>query len=603
MGLRRKHTSAIISVTVTLKGALMYYDFTVKIPDAKGKIIIKKKGETSYVLYEYGRDYIPEKGYTVPRRSIIGKISSSERSLMYPNERYTEYFPDAVMPEERPEEYRSCCLRIGSYLIIQKILQEYRLPSILDKWLGRDAGLFMDLVSYLIVEEENAGQFYPDFAFCHPLFSEEMKIYSDVKVSRFFSSIKQEQIMGFLDDWNKDRDHRQRIYISYDSTNENSQAGDIDIVEYGKAKDEKGLPVFNVALAFDKTNRVPLFYEEYPGSISDVSQFTLMVDKVIEYRYEKIGFILDRGYFSKENIQYMDENHYSFIIMVKGCKALVSSLIRENMHTFETSRECSIRSYKVYGKTVKGKLYEDDSCCRYFHLYFSASKQAAEREKLELKLDKYKTFLEKHYGKEIRLGKTYEEYFILGYDKEGRLAYIEEKADIIQAALELCGYFCIITSEKMTAAEALVQYKGRDISEKLFCSEKSFIGSKSMRVLTSECISAKIFAEFVALIIRNRIYNLLKKTMPELESQPNYMTVPEALRELEKIEMVRRNNGKYRLDHAVTKKQKVILSSFGLSETDVQKKAAEIGLLLEKNQSMNHAGEESYGTDEDDPIG
>ncbi len=55
--------------------------------------------------------------------------------------------------------------------------------------------------------------------------------------------------------------------------------------------------------------------------------------------------------------------------------------------------------------------------------------------------------------------------------------------------------------------------------------------------------------------------------------------------------------------HAVTKKQKVILSSFGLSENDVQKKVAEIGLLLEKNQSLNHAGEESYGTDEDDPIG
>ena len=34
------------------------------------------------------------------------------------------------------------------------------------------------------------------------------------------------------------------------------------------------------------------------------------------------------------------------------------------------------------------------------------------------------------------------------------------------------------------------------------------------------------------------------------------MTVPAALRELEKIEMVRRNNGQYRLDHAVTKKQK-----------------------------------------------
>ncbi|MFI3202127.1 MAG: hypothetical protein R3Y54_11520, partial [Eubacteriales bacterium] len=37
----------------------------------------------------------------------------------------------------------------------------------------------------------------------------------------------------------------------------------------------------------------------------------------------KLGFILDRGYFSRDNIEYMDTNEYEFIIMVKGCKALI----------------------------------------------------------------------------------------------------------------------------------------------------------------------------------------------------------------------------------------------------------------------------------------
>ena len=74
----------------------------------------------------------------------------------------------------------------------------------------------------------------------------------------------------------------------------------------------------------------------------------------------------------------------------------------------------------------------------------------------------------------------------------------------------LCGYFCIITSEKMTASQALVQYKGRDISEKLFRSDKTFIGSRSERVQSSQSMSSKIFIEFIALIVRNRIYNLLK---------------------------------------------------------------------------------------------
>lgn len=206
------------------------------------------------------------------------------------------------------------------------------------------------------------------------------------------------------------------VYISYDSTNKNCQAGDIDLVEFGKAKDDKGLPVFNLSIAMDKTNRVPLFYEEYPGSVTDVSQFTFMADKVIEYRYKKIGFILDRGYFSKENIQYIDDNNYSFIIMVKGCKALVSSIVEEKRGTFETNRECAIRAYRVYGTTAQHRLYEDDKKERYFHIYYNPAKQAAEREQLEQKVEKFQQFLESRRNTADKFGKTYQHYFHLHYD-------------------------------------------------------------------------------------------------------------------------------------------------------------------------------------------
>ena len=72
----------------------------------------------------------------------------------------------------------------------------------------------------------------------------------------------------------------------------------------------------------------------------------------------------------------MEEGGYAFVIMVKGRKALVSSLVEENRGTFETERDHSIRAYHVYGKTVKARLYEDDTQDRYFHLYFNPSKHA-----------------------------------------------------------------------------------------------------------------------------------------------------------------------------------------------------------------------------------
>ena len=570
----------------------MYYDSAVKIPMVKGKIITKKKGPAVYILYQYGTDYNSEKRYAVPKRTIIGKQVPTDPDRMYPNDKYQEFFPDAVLPEERPEADRSCCLRIGSYIVIRYVLEEYQLPKMLFKRLGTSAGLFLDLMAFSIIDQDNAGQYYPDFAFCHPLFSDRMKLYSDSAVSRLLSSIGRDQIIGFLDDWNAGRDKKQRIYVSYDSTNKNCQAGDIDLVEFGKAKDDKGAPVFNVSVAFDKSNRVPLFYEEYPGSITDVSQFRCMVDKAIEYDYKKIGFILDRGYFSKENIHYMDANHYSFIIMAKGCKSLVAAIVDSVRNTFETDRKCAIRAYKVYGMTITSRLYEDDTDNRYFHIFYNPSKQAAEREKLEQYVDSMHQYLEKYIGTDTTFGPAYTHYFSFYY-KGKKLVGLQEKSDVVQKELNLCGYFCIITSEKMTASEALVQYKGRDISEKLFRADKTFLGGQSMRVQSEEALSSKVFIEFVALIVRNRIYNLLKETMLKIDSSPNYMTVPAALRELEKIEMVRRNNGSYVLDHAVTKKQKIILSAFGLNEDSIRTGAAEISSLLASNQSLMNKSKEA----------
>ncbi len=577
----------------------MYFNFTVNIPREKGKIITKKKGNSVYVLYQYGQVYKPDKKYAIPQRTIIGKVNMDAPDTMYPNERFQEYFPSVAIPEELPEAYRSCALRIGSYAVIKKVIEQYKIPQMLMPFFGKDSGLILDLASYMIVDEENAGQYYPDFAFNHPLFSESMRIYSDSKVCRLLKSISREQINAFLDEWNRNRDHKQRIYVSYDSTNKNCQAGDIDLIEYGKPKDDQGLPIFNLAIAYDKNNRVPLFYEEYPGSITDVSQFKYMVDKVEQYHYKNVGFILDRGYFSKDNIRYMEENGHAFVIMVKGQKDLVSRFVQEHRNTFETDRSCSIRAYRIYGKTVRAKLYEDDICERQFHIYYNPSKQAAEREQLEQKLDRMKTYLDKHIGEIITIPRSYKKYLSTRRNKKGELISYEEKEDVIRSKLETCGYFCIITSEEMTAKEALIHYKGRDVSEKIFRTDKSFIGSKSMRVQSNASLSAKIFIEFIALIIRNRIYNLLKETLLKMETRQNYMTVPAAIRELEKIEMVRRSSGQYRLDHAVSKRQRTILSAFGMDDEDIRSLAVDISTMLARNQSLltSTTEEDTYGED------
>ena len=558
----------------------MYLDHKVKIPDSVPGITRKNIKGVTYIYYAYGRAYDANKKYSVPKNTTIGKCADDDTEMMYPNTNYLRFFPEVELPENKDAAYRSGCLRIGAFLVLRRIIAEYHLDEIIGRLVGKDAGLFLDLAVYTIIAENNAGQYYPDYAFNHPLFTDKMRIYSDSKVSDFINSITRDQSIAFQNEWNTSRDHREKIYISYDSTNKSCQAGDVDLVEFGHAKDDHGKPILNFSIAYDRNNSEPLFYEEYPGSIVDISQLQLMLEKANGYGYKHVGFILDRGYFGKENIRYMDKCGYEFVIMMKGMKDLVKSLVLEVKGSFEESREYSIRDYKVSGITVKRQLYPSDKKERYFHIYYNDRKKSSEREAVEAKIDRMSEFLRTHEGMKLDIGKNFHKYFDLIYYHKGqedeKFDCGRELYDVIDEEIRLCGYFVIITSEKMTAEEALDLYKSRDASEKLFKGDKSYLGNRSFRVNSSESLHAKIFIEFVALIIRNRMHRYLKEHATSSEKRYNYMTVPAAIRELEKIEMIRQPDRNYRLDHAVTATQKEILKAFHMTAVYIREQATAI---------------------------
>lgn len=556
----------------------MYLDFKVKIPSDSAGITRKKIKGTTYIYYSYEHNYSSEKGYTVPKSTSIGKCTDDEPDLMYPNTNFLKFFPSEELPETKGGAHRSGCLRIGTYLVLRRIIAEYHLDEMIGNIIGKNSGLFLDLAVYSIIAENNAGQYYPDYAFNHPLFTDRMKIYSDSKVSAFINSITGDQSRAFLDEWNEKQDHSQKIYISYDSTNKNCQAGDIDFVEYGHPKEDTGAPVINYSVAYDRNNAKPLYYEDYPGSIVDVSQLQYMLEKAGGYGYKNVGFILDRGYFSKENIHYMDKYGYEFVIMMKGMKELVKSLVLEVKGTFEEDRRYSIRDYKVSGITVKKQLYPSDEKERYFHIFYNDRKRSSEHEAIEAKIDRMAECLHKHEGTKYEIkGSGFAKYFDLIYYNKGKkdekFMYGRELCDVINEEIRLCGYFVIITSEKMTAAQALELYKSRDASEKLFRGDKSYLGNKSFRVHTSESVHAKIFIEFVALIIRSRFYTCLKEQMQK-NGKKNYMTVPAAIRELEKIELIRQSDREYHMDYAVTATQKEILKAFNMTAANIRTQAS-----------------------------
>ena len=64
-------------------------------------------------------DFLDEK-YHEPKRTTIGKVCNNDATLMYPNDNYYKFFPAEEFLEVE-ECDRSGCLKIGTYLVIEKI--------------------------------------------------------------------------------------------------------------------------------------------------------------------------------------------------------------------------------------------------------------------------------------------------------------------------------------------------------------------------------------------------------------------------------------------------------------------------------------------------
>ena len=586
----------------------MFYKETVQIPDVPGKLIRRKEHKAEYILYEYDRTYDKKTQKTNPKRKIVGKTYDGDPTRMYPNDHYFEFFGDDMVIPVREEAKHSACIKAGTYIVLSSIVNELKLNDLLMPYFGDKTGLTLDLVLYSIVTEDNAAQHYPDYAFDHPLLTDNMYIYSDSTISNLLGSITPEMRLGFLKDWNSQRDKTQKIYISYDSTNKNYQGKNVGSAEFGKAKDDDSKPIINLSIAYNQTLQTPLVYETYCGSINDVSQFRYFLTKMQKHGYIAFGLILDRGYFSEDNIKAADEAGVALVIMVKGKEELVGTLIDEVRNTFEGRIENKMGGYNTYGITVERKVFESDKSPRYIHIFYNRSRAAKEEAHFNDLLKEYEDDLNAHIGSKYTPSKNVMKYYILKRDKSGVLVSWERNIEAINRRLSRCGYFCIITTEKMTAGEAFTLYKGRDCSEKIFSSDKSFIGGNAIRTMNDNTVQGKFFIEFLALIIRNRMHNLIKEMIYRKGKKLNYYNVPSAIAELEKIELVRAADGEYVLDHAVTKVQRELLAAFGISEEEANTlirsmEATLTGIdksLMKNVDSINSAEEEADDGEDDD---
>ena len=521
-----------------------------------------------YVYLTQKVEYSSELKCSRPKRIAIGKLN--EDGLLVPNQNYFELYGQNVELEISPE--RGDYISVGPEIVVDAIAKKTQLNDILESVFPGQADKILDIATYMVMSENNTMQYFEDYGYCHSLFNKDN--FSDSTIGKLLEELKIKDMDLFIRAWVKV--HAQKdIYISYDSTNMNCVAGNLELVEYGHAKDSEELPQVNVSLGYNQTDNVPLFYSVYPGSIIDNTECTKMIERANHYGCSDVGFILDRGYFSIKNIRYFEDHGYDYVLMTKGNAAFVKEAVLECGALLKNGYSNYIDEHELYGMTIEKDLFKTGKK-EYIHVYYNGLQ--AEREKIQInsRYKKMDDVLDEKIEKKLQRKedvKQYESYYKVKFDDNGYLMSYARRENKIKEIINQAGYFVIVTSKEMSATEALDVYRDRDAVEKIFRMEKSYLGFDVFRVHSTAKLESKVFISFVALIIRNEIYQSLKSLYKKNRKE---YTVPKVLRELERLGITKLSDNKYYIRYNLTNKQKRILQSLEISEQRYMERAEKI---------------------------
>lgn len=524
-------------------------------------------GKTVYVYHVIESTYNPDKRYNTDKRVSIGKMVPGSKTKMIPNDRFGLYYPKLLAAsKELPEPpVFSQTLHAGAVVAERRIAQDLGLLCILSDIYGSAVSdEIMGIVSFVLTDESAVFQHYPAFIRKH--LSADRQIRSDSYISSriLHGEISNERIIEMLRKWNRLNCSSGMVYIGCDSTNFNTEAGNIGIAGFGAAKDDPTKPQVNLAVAVSQTDTTPLYYDLFPGSIIDLTECVQLIDQLHVFGYQNVGLLFDRGYFSEPNVRELDAHGFEFIMMLRDDQNFVKKLIKAHAPMLRDNPDAYISGMEVFGITVEKMLYDKN---RNFHIYYDEVKAGYAKRRFLNSLAALKSELLGLKGKVLRKNANltkYRPWFNLDVDKEKRmLKSYSVKDDKVNDRIACAGFFVIMTSESLEADVTLDIYRGRDNIEKFFRGIRSGMDFDSPGVYDDQSLAAKIHLMFIAGIIRNRL-SIASAAIKKLTGNKKSYTVPAMIDQLEQIECTAFENGIYQRRYAFTAKQKLILEALGI---------------------------------------
>ena len=528
--------------------------------------IIYQTNKKTGITYAYENEafWDPKKQQSRAKRRLIGKLDPVTGEIV-PTRSYKK--PTEIITETKAKpgpvpitKYQRSFY--GATYLLDQIGDLTGVTADLKTCFPDDYKRILSIAYFLILEESNALSRFSHWQklHIHP-YGEDI---ASQRSSELFQSIDEGSRIDFFTKQGKRRIEKE--YWAFDTTSISSYSESLTQVKKGRNKEHDRLPQINIALLFGEESGLPFYYRKLAGNITDVKTVKQLMTEFDVMGYKKVKVVMDRGFYSKNNIDLLYKNHQKFIIGVKLSLKYVKTVLEEERTNLQLWSNLHSQ-FGVYGicrtieweyeqeRPYKGDVINENRRA-YLLLFYNPEKAAKDQTDMNEYLTSLYDDLMNNKRKDYRT-KDYDKYFtVTDTPKRGRK--ITPNEDAMKEAAKNYGYFALLSNEVKDPFDALSVYRSKDIVEKGFGNLKDRLNFRRMQVSSELSLNGKIFIEFIALIYLSYV----KKKMQDAGLFDKW-TLQGLLDELDVIELFEAPN-QGRILGEITDKQSILFEKLGV---------------------------------------
>lgn len=513
---------------------------------------VKQKSGKTYV-YENYPYWDKEKQQPRSKRILVGYLDDKTGKIL-PNKKYRTKKEVAI---EITKKYNKLNYKkYGAVYLLDQISKKLGLVNCLKEVFPNIYKDILALTYYQSITGSNVMSDFEKFQTTHHIPTNN-KLYSQ-RISDLFKLINDSQIFEFQSLFYK-RNSTNEL-LAYDTTSISTYSTNNEIARYGHNKENDILPQMNMIMLCGFDTKLPYYYRLLPGNILDVSTVKNVIKEISMMEKDtKVKLVMDRGFYSKSNIDDLILDNSDFIMACRGNIKALNEEIRKTLSDIKQFKNLLIKQ-KVYSKKIKinwdideNKLNKlgisSDTTQLYLYIYYDSNKYISYLDTLEEKILRLGYELENNNIVDSHK-KMYDKYFI----KKNNKYIVNEK--VYEEEIAKCGIFTLISNINLKREEQLTIYRNKDIIEKHFHNLKDWGDNRRLKVSTEYSVRAKLFIGFLSLILTSQIRNLMKDI--EIEN----MKFKDLINELDIIKLSK--SGNIKLVTELTKQQKIIFQSLNI---------------------------------------